>query len=103
MALPWMLLRVRCTGQTGRRNKIQRANLDGSHVEDLITTGLENPKRIALGIPQVLSGLRFDPDTIADQTFTVGTAVNLSLPTAIGGTPPYIYTPRTATASGTLL
>ena len=73
-------------------NKIQRANLDGSHVEDLITTGLENPKRIALGIPQVAAGLRFDPDTIADQTFTVGTAVSLTLPTAIGGTPPYIYT-----------
>ena len=29
-------------------NKIQRANLDGSQVEDLITTGLNNPSGIAL-------------------------------------------------------
>ena len=72
-------------------NKIQRANLDGSHVEELITTGLDNPKRVALGIPQPSDGLRFDPNVIADQTFTVGTAVSLTLPRAIGGTPPYDY------------
>ena len=72
-------------------DKIQRANLDGSHVEDLITTGLSAPKRIALGIPQVPSGLRFDPNVVADQTFTVGTAVSLTLPMAAGGSPPYTY------------
>ena len=71
--------------------KIQRLNLDGSNVEDIITD-LSNPGFIALGIPQVPSGLRFDPNVVADQTFTVGTAVSLTLPTAMGGTPPYTYT-----------
>ena len=36
--------------------------------------------------------IRFNPPTIADQTFTVGEAVNLTLPVATGGTPPYTYT-----------
>ena len=31
-------------------NKIQRANLDGSNVEDLITTGLSHPGGIALDV-----------------------------------------------------
>ena len=35
--------------------------------------------------------LTFTPSTVADQTFTVGTPVNLTLPTATGGTPPYTY------------
>ena len=70
-------------------DKIQRANLDGSNVEDLVT-GLDFPIGIALGIPT--SGtITFNPSTIADQTFTVGTPVDLTLPTATGGTPPYIY------------
>ena len=34
----------------------------------------------------------FNPSVIADQTFTVGEAVNLILPVATGGTPPYTYT-----------
>ena len=72
-------------------DKIQRANLDGSNVEDLITTGLVDPLGIALGIPQMSGGLRFSPNVIADQTFTVGTAVSLTLPVAAGGTPPYDY------------
>ena len=77
---------------TDRTDKILRANLDGTNIEHLITTGLSNPHGIALNISQVAAGLRFNPNTIADQRFTVGTAVNLTLPTAIGGTPPYIYT-----------
>ena len=74
--------------------KIQRANLDGSNVEDLVTTGLRGPVGIALGIPQTSpgDGLRFTPNTVADQTFEVGTAVSLTLPVATGGTEPYIYT-----------
>ena len=36
--------------------------------------------------------LALNPDTVADQTFTVGTPVNLTLPSATGGTPPYTYT-----------
>ena len=34
----------------GSTAKIQRANLDGSNVEDLVTTGLENPGGIALDV-----------------------------------------------------
>ena len=34
----------------------------------------------------------FNPNVIADQTFTVGKPVNLTLPIATGGTPPYTYT-----------
>ena len=36
--------------------------------------------------------LTFTPSTVADQTFTVGEAVNLTLPIATGGTAPYTYT-----------
>ena len=35
--------------------------------------------------------IALNPDSIADQTFTVGTAVSLTLPTATGGTAPYTY------------
>ncbi len=35
----------------GGNNKIQRANLDGSNVEDLITSGLTKPLGIALDVP----------------------------------------------------
>ena len=75
---------------------IQRANLDGSNVETLVT-GLDRPFGIALGIPSVTSpptpAIAFiNPPTIADQTFTVGSPVNLTLPTPTGGTPPYTYT-----------
>ena len=38
------------------------------------------------------SPLAFSPSTIADQTFTVGEVVNLTLPVATGGTTPYTYT-----------
>ena len=71
--------------------KIQRANLDGSNIEDLVTTGLNAPIGIALGIPQTPS-LRLNPNFVADQTFTVGTAVSLTLPNATGGAAPYTYT-----------
>ena len=74
-------------------NKIQRANLDGSSVEDVIVSSanaLINPNSLAIGIPQT-PGLRFDPNMIADQTFTVGTSVSLNLPMATGDSPPYTY------------
>ena len=35
--------------------------------------------------------LTFTPSTVADQTFEVGTPVNLTLPSATGGTEPYTY------------
>ena len=74
----------------GGDDRIQRANLDGTNVEDLVT-GLTHGASIALGIPQT-PVLRLNPNVVADQTFTVGTPVSLTLPTAIGGTPPYTYT-----------
>ena len=75
--------------------KIQRANLDGSNIEDLFTA--DSAAGIALGIsPSTASPpttpISFNPGTIADQTFTVGTPVSLFLPVATGGTPPYRYT-----------
>ena len=75
-------------------SKIQRANLDGTNIEDLVTStdGLSYPYGFALGIPETTGGLRFTPNTIIDQTFTVGTPVSLTLPSATGGTPPYTYT-----------
>ena len=69
--------------------KIQRANLDGTNVEDLVT-GLRHPIGITLGIPQI-PGIRFNPNVIADQTFTTRTPVSLTLPIATGGTSPYTY------------
>ena len=72
--------------------KIQRANLDGTNIEDVIPAGLAHPTSIALGIAETTGGLRFSPNVIADQTFTVGRSVNLTLPEATGGTPPYTYT-----------
>ena len=72
---------------------IWRANLDGSNVEDVITP-IRRPCDLALGIsvsPPTPPLISFTPPTIADQTFTVGTSVSLTLPIATGGTPPYAY------------
>ena len=81
-----------------RSNKIQRANLDGSNVQDIITE-IYPFGGIALGISQPrgpnppTAPIRFNPGTVADQTFTVGTAITpLLLPVATGGIPPYTYT-----------
>ena len=71
-------------------NKIQRANLDGSNLETLFAD--QNASGIALRIPQPDGMLTFSPNIIPNQTFTVGTPVNLFLSVARGGTPPYRYT-----------
>ena len=42
--------------------------------------------------PPPTAPLAFDPNTITDQTFTIGAPANLTLPIATGGTPPYTYT-----------
>ena len=42
-----MPIAVNSTGQTGGAGKIQRANLDGSNVEEIVT-GLSNPAGIAV-------------------------------------------------------
>ena len=69
--------------------KIQRANLNGTAVQDLVT-GLGATTGIALGIP-LSRPITFTPSTIADQTFRVGTHATLTLPVATGGTAPYTY------------
>ena len=74
-------------------DKIQRANLDGTNIQDLVTTGLDNPVGIALSTSTPAGGsLTFNPSTIPNQTFRVGTPAFLILPIAIGGTAPYTYT-----------
>ena len=45
-----MPLAARCTGATTAWNRIRRANLDGSHVEDVVITTLDNPYGIALDV-----------------------------------------------------
>ena len=73
-------------------DEIHRADLDGSNVQTLVT-GLGQARYIALGIEQTGGSIiTFNPSEIEDQTFTVGTAVFLDLPSATGGTEPYIYT-----------
>ena len=74
-------------------SKIQRANLDGTNIEDLITStnGLVFPYGFAFGSPQPNGTFSFNPSAIPDQTFTVGTVVSLTLPSATGGTAPYTY------------
>ena len=71
--------------------QIQSANLDGSNPQTLVF-GLVSPAGIAIGIPQPGGTLSFNPSSFPDQTFTVGQEVNLQLPEATGGTPPYSYT-----------
>ena len=75
---------------------IQRSDLSGANVEPLVSIEGGRPYGIALGIPPVIGtpspAITFTPPTIADQTFTVGSPVNLTLPTATGGTAPYNYT-----------
>ena len=52
-------------------------------------------------VPSTSGPLAFTASTVADQTFTIGTPVTLTLPTATGGTAPYTYSlsapPATAT------
>ena len=82
-----MSQRGKCTGQDGRTNKIQRANLDGSNVEDLIS-GLDGPSGIALGIPPQLPPTPTNQPPIfegkiANITATVGVALSpVTLPPA---------------------
>ena len=81
----------------GRQLGVHSVNLDGTNQRIVVTAGtaeVRNTGSIALGIPQVQpdDGLHFIPSEVADQTFTVGTAISLTLPSATGGTAPYTYT-----------
>ena len=71
---------------------IQRAGLDGSNVENLFAAAHSQYLALSIPDPEPSGPLTFHPGTIADQIFTVGSPVNLTLPTATGGTSPYIYT-----------
>ena len=67
----------------------------GNPIEDLSplrTLLANNPDLIIdIEVPPPPTTLTFSPNTIADQTFTVGTSVSLTLPIATGGTAPYTY------------
>ena len=82
---------------------IWRTNLDGTNSELVVNTESSLILDIALYLPgQQAPRPPTRPPTpdptptlrlsaVADQTFTVGTPVNLTLPSAIGGTSPYTY------------
>ena len=74
---------------------LRKLRLRGNPIQDFSPLRIllaNNPDlEIDIDIPDP-SPLVFSPGTIADQTFTVGEAVNLTLPVATGGTPPYTYT-----------
>ena len=74
---------------------LEKLYLAGNPIEDFSPLRIllaNNPNlKIDIDIPDA-PPLAFSPGTIADQTFTVGEAVNLTLPIAAGGTPPYTYT-----------
>ena len=55
-------------------------------------TGRRTSLTFEITVEAAVLSLTFNPATIADQTFTVGEDVNLTLPVATGGIPPYTYT-----------
>jgi sugar lactone lactonase YvrE len=52
------------SGGPGGGNRIRRANLDGSQIEDLVTTGVESPRGIALDI---VGGKMYWTDSATDK------------------------------------
>ena len=76
---------------------LNKLYLAGNPIEDLspLRTLLANNPNLVIDIdvpPPSPTALTFSPNTIADQTFTSGEVVNLTLPIATGGTSPYTYT-----------
>ena len=76
---------------------LEELYLVGNSIEDIspLQTLLANNPNLKIDIdvpPPPPTGLTFSPSAIADQTFTVGTSVSLTLPIATGGTAPYTYT-----------
>ena len=59
---------------------------------EIIASGSEDGTVILWQLTSPSGTITFNPSTIADQVFTVDSPVNLTLPTATGGTPPYTYT-----------
>ena len=75
---------------------LEELYLAGNPIEDfspLRTLLANNPNlKIDIEVPPPPTRLTFSPNTIEDQTFTVGTSVSLTLPIVTGGTAPYTYT-----------
>ena len=75
---------------------LEELYLAGNPIEDLSPLQIllaKNPNlKIDIEVPRPPPPIVFSPSAIADQKFTVGEAVNLTLPIATGGTPPYTYT-----------
>ena len=89
-------------------DKIQRANLDGSNIEDIVTTGLQTPTGIALGIPQVVPprppGPGLDPGPVDVNGDGQVTVLDLAIVALFYGTqvPDGISLPADVNADGTV-
>ena len=59
--------------------------------EYMLASGDDSGTVILWRLTSTPEPLTFTPSTVADQTFEVGTPVNLTLPTATAGTEPYTY------------
>ncbi len=66
-----------------------------------LASGSEDGTVLLWRVPSTSAPLALHPSTVADQAFTIGTPVTLTLPIATGGAPPYTYSlsaqPTTAT------
>ena len=75
------------TGHTGTVKSVSFSP-DGS----TIASGSTDGTVLLWRLTPTSATITFNPDSVPDQTFEVGTPVDLMLPAAIGGTPPYTYT-----------
>ncbi|MYA72287.1 T9SS type A sorting domain-containing protein, partial [Candidatus Poribacteria bacterium] len=75
------------TGHTATVNSVSFSP-DGS----TIASGSTDGTVLLWRLTPTSATITFNPDSVPDQTFEVGTPVDLMLPAAIGGTPPYTYT-----------
>jgi len=57
----------------------------------ILASGSNDGTVLIWRVPSAIAPLGFHPDTVADQAFTIGTPVTLTLPIATGGAPPYTY------------
>ena len=80
-------LRNTLTGHTGNVRSVVYSP-DGS----TLGSGSDDGTVLLWQLTPTTAPPTFIPNTVADQTFTAGTAVNLTLPRATGGTVPYNYT-----------
>ena len=81
------------TGSNGEaETRLTLGGIAGTYTVTARVSGITQPVTFtATATVPAPNPLAFSPNTIAAQTFTVGTAVSLSLPIATGGTAPYTY------------